>query len=167
MTGEAAILACGIYVDLNVIRAGCALSPETSEHTSAKLRIEARAEWLAPLELAANCEPGPTSSERPERASDKGFLPMPLADYLDLLDWTGRQVAPGKRGTIPAQLAPLLDRVGIPAESWVELSLGFGKLFHRVAGCPASIAREAARRSPRTFRSPGTRLLRTTHVRRR
>lgn len=49
---EAAILACGIYVDLNVIRAGCALSPETSEHTSAKLRIEARAEWLAPLELA-------------------------------------------------------------------------------------------------------------------
>ena len=36
---DAAILACGIYVELNVIRAGCAATPETSDHTSAKLRI--------------------------------------------------------------------------------------------------------------------------------
>ena len=30
------------------------------------------------------------------RCSDKGFLPMSLGDYLQLLDWTGRQLAQGK-----------------------------------------------------------------------
>jgi hypothetical protein len=31
--------------------------------------------------------------------------------YLDLLDWTGRQHAMGKRGAIPASLAPILERL--------------------------------------------------------
>ncbi len=38
---EAAILACGVYVDLNVIRAGLAKTPEESDFTSAQRRIEA------------------------------------------------------------------------------------------------------------------------------
>ena len=40
---EAAILACGVYVDLNPIRAGIAQTPETSDHTSGKLRSAALA----------------------------------------------------------------------------------------------------------------------------
>ena len=164
---EAAILACGIYVDLNVIRAGCATTPETSDHTSAKLGIENRAEWLAPVDLAENQpQPGPANSVQSTRASDKGFLPLPLAHYLQLLDWTGRQVVPGKRGVIPAHLASILERVGIPSETWLELSLGFGRQFHRMAGSPASLARESAR-AQRGFRSPGTRLLAAAAARRR
>jgi hypothetical protein len=31
---------------------------------------------------------------------------MPVEHYLELLDWTGRQLAAGKRGAIPAHLAP-------------------------------------------------------------
>jgi hypothetical protein len=32
------------------------------------------------------------------RASNKGFLPLKLERYLELLDWTGRQTRPDKRG---------------------------------------------------------------------
>jgi hypothetical protein len=37
--------------------------------------------------------PGPRPSDLPTRASDKGFLPMGMEDYLDLLDWMGRQAS--------------------------------------------------------------------------
>jgi REP element-mobilizing transposase RayT len=171
---EAAILACSVYVDLNPIRAGLCRTPEASEHTSARLRIEeagtrrahpaaapprrTQDEWLAPLPLDERPQPGPAPSTLATRASDKGFLPLPLADYLELLDWTGRQAVSGKRGSIPARLAPILSRLAIPTESWVDLSLGFGKLFHRVAGCPAAVHSES-HRAHRRFRAPGARLL--------
>jgi hypothetical protein len=78
-----------------------------------------------------------------------------MAGYLDLLDWTGRQIVPDKRGAIPARLAPIVERGGIPTETWLELSLGFGKLFHRVAGCPVrpSLTRFSAR-MPRKLAGP-------------
>ena len=38
LADESAILACGIYVDLNQIRAGEAVTPEESRHTSATSR---------------------------------------------------------------------------------------------------------------------------------
>jgi hypothetical protein len=173
---EAALLACSVYVDLNPLRAGCCQTPETSEHTSARRRIDqlqaggepvpganppdkGLGDWLAPLELDESGTPGPQPSILPTRASDKGFLAMRVEEYLELLDWTGRQAATGKTGTIPSHLAPILQRLGIIPDGWCELATGFGRLFHRVAGSTASVAREAARRrGPHRFRNPGGRL---------
>ena len=39
------MLACSVYVDSNPIRAGIAETPETSEHTSVKMRIDARQDY--------------------------------------------------------------------------------------------------------------------------
>jgi hypothetical protein len=179
---EAAILACGVYVDLNVIRAGLAQTPEESDFTSAQRRIEALAgqgneargeqratsesspaaspdDWLAPLALdEATASPGPAPSECPARCSDRGFLPMSLEDYLDLLDWTGRQFACDKRGAIPPHLAPILARLKIAEDNWLELAENFGRLFQRVAGRPRSIARLRTRRGG-VFRPGCARLL--------
>jgi hypothetical protein len=180
---EAAILACSLYVDLNPIRAGECQTPEASRHTSAKRRLEERqqsigvgvgadsdsqpapqrtaADWLAPLPLHELGLPGAQTSHSRHRASDKGFLPMTLDDYLSLLDWTGRQLVPDKRGAIPAHLEPILERLGLNGAGVLKLATGFGELFRRVAGSVCSVRREAARRGRRWYQAPGGRLLRT------
>jgi hypothetical protein len=83
------------------------------------------------------------------RASHLGFLPMTERQYLELLDWTGRQVRRDKRGAIPADLAPIFDRLQLSRETWVETVQHFGRWFRRAAGRPASLAAEATRRGRR------------------
>jgi len=80
------------------------------------------------------------------RASNKGCLAMTLDDYLRLVDWTGRQIRRDKKGAIPADVAPILDRLQISGESWLELIGEFGRLFRRAAGRPESLKRHAEKR---------------------
>ncbi len=70
---------------------------------------------------------------------------MSLDDYLQLLDWTGRQVRRDKRGSIPSELSPILDRLDIEAENWIESVKNFGRWFHRAAGRADHLLEEAAR----------------------
>ncbi len=172
---ESAALACSIYVDLNPIRAGIAYTPESSEYTAAYERIVARQlnaaeqavtekidqakppergdDWLSPIPDGDGC-PASQRVHSPRRASDRGFLPLGLDEYLALLDWTGRQVRADKRGAIPLDLRPILERLSINAEGWVESILDFGRRFHRVIGRAASIAARAEER-PALVSRPG------------
>jgi hypothetical protein len=169
---DAAVLACSVYVDLNPIRAAIAESPETSSFTSAYERIHARVQtagtpadggvdegasagqagtprdsWLSPVELQGDAATASRPAEG--RASNKGFLPLKLEQYLELLDWTGRQSRPDKRGQIPAELLPILQRLRLSSETWVETVLNFGRWFRLAAGRVDSLAAEAARRARR------------------
>ena len=83
------------------------------------------------------------------RASNKGFLPLNLDQYLELLDWTGRQARPDKRGQIPAELLPILQRLRLSSETWVETVLNFGRWFRLAVGRVDSLTAEAARRGRR------------------
>jgi hypothetical protein len=114
---------------------------------------------LAPLSLNERTSPaGPAPNAGGHRCSDRGFLPMTLPQYLELLDWTGRHFAPGKRCAIPSDAPPILQRLGIEQHNWLELTINFGRLFPRIAGRPSSIARQ--RRRPGTrLRAKGARLL--------
>jgi hypothetical protein len=83
---------------------------------------------------------------------------MSVEQYLELLDWTGRQIVSGKRGAVPSGLAPILSRLGIDRRNWLDLARNFGRLFQRVAGRPSSIARQRTRHGCR-FRPGHARLL--------
>ena len=88
--------------------------------------------FLSPIALipADDQRLGPQASSNRFRCSDKGFLSLSQGDYLELLDWTARQVAPGKRGTTPPSTPPLFQRLSgkLPtATAWVELVQDFGK----------------------------------------
>jgi len=85
------------------------------------------------------------------RASSQSFLSLSLEDYLRLLDWTGRQVRQGKRGAIPGSLAPILERLHVGGESWVQSVQNFGRWFHRAVGRTERLAEEAARRGKHWF----------------
>ena len=169
---EAALLACSIYVDLNPIRACLAPTPEQCEYTSARERIDlwrARQSaggqsspaaviddsWLAPLTLDERSEAagGALPSASGRRASDKGYLPLSLEEYLQLLDWTARQRKPGTGGATAAELPPILKRLAISAECWLQLTEQFGRLFGRVAGRRAAVAAARSCCRQRPFRS--------------
>lgn len=166
LADEGAILVCGMYVDLNQIRAGEAATPETSQHTSAYDRIAGRKvrtaegvggdamkrvspdHWLCELTLQESVESDVGAglrSQTPGRASDKGLLPISLDDYLQLLDWTGRQLRGDRRGSIPHHLAPILERLHVRADAWLETIEQFETCFGHVVGRAHQVTQAAAR----------------------
>jgi len=94
-----AVLACMAYVELNPIRAAMASTPEQSDYTSIQERI------LRPED----------STLRPFAAQDEDGIPFHLKDYLELVDWGGREVKRHKRGYIPAHAPPILTRLKMNA----------------------------------------------------
>ena len=168
---EAGLLACAAYVDLNPIRAALAELLEKSDHTSIQRRIESMQEktsdvnlprsdnFLAPLSIDELRDAiGPCPNVRGERASDKGFLAMSIASYIELLDWTARKIVPGKSGATPADAPEVLQRLQLDEQVWFELVSNFGQLFSLVAGRPTVI--EAARSRHRNSRYRATHRLR-------
>ena len=96
---ERALLACMAYVDLNPIRAAMAKTPEQSDYTSIQERInKPDTDCLTLLdEKAANA------------------IPINLKDYLELVDWGGREIKQNKRGYIPVSAPPILTRLRMDA----------------------------------------------------
>ena len=83
------------------------------------------------------------------RASNRGFLSLALAEYLHLLDWTGRQLRKDKPGTIPAPLFPILERMKVDAISWPKVVAEFPRFFPSAVGRAEHLVQEAARRGVR------------------
>ncbi|MDH4056326.1 MAG: hypothetical protein OEW73_09695 [Gammaproteobacteria bacterium] len=62
---------------------------------------------------------------RDDRPISTACLPMNSADYLQLVDATGRIVVNGKRGHIDPRLAPVLERLGFSRNGWTGAVLAF------------------------------------------
>ena len=109
--------------------------------------------WLLPISLAAaDVAPDAAIPSNPfpaRRASNRGFLSLALGEYLQLLDWTGRQLRSDKRGTIPDQQPPILARLKLDATRWPAVVADFPRLFRSAAGRVQELVREAERRGLR------------------
>ena len=139
---EKAVFSAIAYVDLNPIRAAMADTPETSDHTSIKLRIDY---WKSKSHHHR--------SDHTKNMQPKSLLPfagnlrqpMPrglifnLIDYIQLLDWTGRIIRDDKRGAISESVPPILQRLDISTQHWIELSTAFELRFKGTAGSAQSI----------------------------
>jgi hypothetical protein len=117
--------------------------PVENRAASADVNSHSSAAWLSPFELSETPADEPVPAVR---ASNKGCLPMSFGEYLQLLDWTGRQVREDKSGAIPSDLAPVLERLQLSHESWLNLVHDFRRKFRRAAGTPESLAKEARKR---------------------
>jgi len=165
------LLLCSLYVDLNPVRAGLAKTPEDSKYTGACDRIQDRQEQVA-LENAAKERGAPPEFNLKElltrkhagwmvplweggdgydgvaagrRASNKGYLPMQLDKYIQLLDEVGREFVPGKSGAIPEELPPILERLGLDRARWGEAVMKAAKRFDRIAQKAEALRSEAQR----------------------
>jgi len=130
---EKALAACAVYVDLNPLRAKLAATPEQSDHTSVQRRLrhaQRAAQPNHPQQQAKGLLPFAGNLREP---MPKG-LPFRLADYLELVDWTGRIVRADKRGAIDTKLPPILDRLGIDSQQWLLMSTRFESNFKGLVG---------------------------------
>jgi REP element-mobilizing transposase RayT len=122
---EAAILTAMAYVDLNPIRARIASTPEDSEFTSIHQRIQS---------MQGKSVEGPKLRQFHETGNKRDSIPFSLIDYLQLIDWTGRAIRNDKRGAIDNALPPILKRLNIDQEAWIESMRVKGNVFGRAMG---------------------------------
>ena len=126
---ETSLIKCMVYVDLNPIRVKIARTPEESTHTSIRSRVAGTTGHLMPF----------ASQSDTERAS----VPMRYEDYLLLVDGAGRALIPGKRGAIPATMAPILERLGMEPNDWVREMKYYGRWYYRAVGSRDALQRYA------------------------
>jgi hypothetical protein len=140
---EETLLAASLYIDLNPVAAKAAETPETSEYTSIKQRLDhAEAEgktakleaanggsvagsmaaagieeshWLCPIEDRRELD---SPREGMFQGFSQGmFQGFSLGSYVKLLDYTGRLIREGK-ASMPTDLACIFERLGCSDESW-------------------------------------------------
>ncbi len=130
---EKALAACMAYVDLNPIRARMAESPEQSDHASIKQRIE----QAVKVQQSYLPEQQPDSlfplAGNPRKDMPDG-IPFNFADYLELVDWSGRIIREDKRGYIPDHLRTILHRLDMDARHWLYLTRNFEQPFKSLVG---------------------------------
>ncbi len=126
---EAALLTCMSYVDLNPIRAKMAETPEESDYTSIQSRIkaqQAQQKRCHPIKLQNFL-----GNERWDQAEG---IPFAFHDYLQLAETTGKAIVEGKRGFIPHHVTPILLRLGIEPDNWLDNMTQFEMRFNLAVG---------------------------------
>ena len=168
---EAAVLSCMVYVDLNPVRAAIESDVVTSDFTSIQQRIYDYAQTHSDLVEDISRLEGRIEKQRvikEELELDKlpesplmafsgsshtdihQALPFTLQDYFELVDVTGRLVRPDKRGSVDAKLPPLVNRLGIDPDKWLDHVKAFGHQYGACAGSVTSI-RDYAQRHNRKW----------------
>jgi REP element-mobilizing transposase RayT len=150
---EGAVLTAMAYVDLNSIRAGIAKTPEASDYTSVKTRIEALGNISEKEDI--NMQPQPADLMPFQQAGlTTSQIPFKLSDYLTLVDQTGRSIRNDKKGFIPTKLSPILERLQLKPEAWTRMVKSLEKEFSHAVGSQASIrlfSFKQSKRAPKGF----------------
>ena len=70
-------------------------------------------------------------------------LPMAEAQYIQLVDYTGRQIRLDKRGAIAASQPPALRRLGLDPAHWTGQVKGIGSAYWRIVGSVEAMVEKA------------------------
>ena len=127
LKSEEALLSCMAYVDLNPVRAGLADTPQASEYTSIRERLNNEFDLQQAIDDQTRCgdlidfqaklKPlMPFENRANQDTRDSIFYHF--ESYLELVDWTGRIIRDDKRGHIDNTIPPILDRLQITATQW-------------------------------------------------
>lgn len=180
---EAAIATCMVYVDLNPIRAGLAVTPEESDFTSIQERIRSwqnESTTRVPAKESSFRHLPEISDSVSECSSNRdcpcdedalvppcwlcpiaaqprrrGILQMTAAEYFDLVDKSGREIRSGKRGAIAPDLAPILLRLGLKETAWVETISHFESKFYLASGLHSDLRNYAQQIGSRWLKGIG------------
>lgn len=156
---DAALLACMSYVDLNPIRAGIVDTPVNSDFTSIQECIRHYHKILSQTGNRAEALISTPNMLLPliggEHKDKKQGLNFSLIDYLELADWTGRAMRDNKTGSIPEQLEPILERLYIEPEVWLDSVQNYSNNYYTVVGTREAIRDYSAALGRKWFCLPG------------
>ncbi len=148
---EQGLLTCMAYVDLNPVRAVMADSPENSDFTSIQQRIREFASLRSEPSQQPSVEESLSENHQPKlkplsaRYKDSAHaISFDYADYLELVDWAGRCCREDKRGSIAANLPPILHRLGINPDHWLKAMQSESLSQNRAIGCLRQLKRYAS-----------------------
>ncbi len=120
---EAAALTCMAYVDLNPIRACMTNKLEESEYTSIQHRLIHLTQ--AELDEAVAAIAGNVQENK---------LSLKLIDYIELVEWTGKNITHPDKARIPTNLSATLSRLNINQRQWLTQVKAFGSNYYRAVG---------------------------------
>ena len=130
------------YVDLNPVRADIASGVSTSSNTSVKMRHDK----IRKNEACANQHLSPLAGTK-----SANVPPMTEAEYIDLVDYTGREWHPGKRGVIRTDEPKALRKLGLDKDHWTMKVKGVGSHYWRVVGSLEELIEKANELKQRTL----------------
>jgi hypothetical protein len=152
---ETALLSCMAYVDLNPVRATMANDLTESDFTSIQQRLF---EHVKDKSVKNDTETALMSRVADQKQLQKylelddlpaaelmrfdgsshtnihAALPFTQADYFALVDSTGRMIREDKRGFIPSEIPPIIQRLGINPDEWIKHVKYFGRHYGPAAG---------------------------------
>ena len=146
LLSQKSILAAMTYVDLNPMRANIADGISTSKYTSIKARH---------LEIL-----------RDQSIANEPLMPLigvksfnvptlTAAEYIDLVDFTGREMHAGKRGKIEAAEPRALRKLGLDKDLWTTRVKGIGSVYWQVVGALEELIDTAKELTQRTLFGTG------------
>ena len=141
-----------VYINLNPTRAGNAKAIEDAEYTSTHARLEdaktrdkqrSRSGYLAAVHEDGDGYDGVKSGRR---ASNKGYLGVKFAEYVELLDAIVRRERAERDGGELLEYPSILKRVGIGLAQWEHAVRVTSRRFSRELAVMADMYEEARRR---------------------
>ena len=139
---ERAVLAAMAYVDLNPIRAGMARDLAGSTHTSLHERLR-------------RLEPKTLNQPLNTVAGTRSPLGLSLRAYVELVEWTGQQVCPSKRGALAKSTPGVLKRYEKNPDRWALRVKAVGSGYWRVIGSVSDLIETAIRLQQRWIKGLG------------
>ena len=172
LLGDAAVLTCMSYVDLNPIRAKISDTPENSDYTSVQQRINKLTTKTQPDKRTHKSQK-PTPSHpvklmplvKQKKDNHPNAIGYTLKDYLELIDWVGRSTRVDKRGVINSSTPPILNRLGIYEDAFLEHVLTYeDKTFYPSASGPLDKLKDLAQHWKQKFIKGQCKLMKLYHA---
>ena len=82
-------------------------------------------------------------------------LSVRALDYLELVDWSGRVVREGKRGSIGVATPAVLPTLGLGKPQWQSQMLGIESRYYRAVGTVESLKAKARALGQRWLKGTG------------
>ena len=136
---EQAVLSAMAYVDLNPVRAAMVDTLIESDHTSVQSRLKEREESRQPKKNLLDRPLKPVAGLHSD-----ALLNMTEASYIELVQWTGEQARPDKRGKLQSTSPPaVLWAVAKHPRQWVRQVQGTESAYYRAIGSAEALMLKA------------------------